>query len=546
MKKLLKASTAIVGVALIASSAHAGLEISGTGRLLISMGGDAPGADTMQFDAEGYYIGFSGSKKTDSGLTLSGGAYLNDTVINGVDNASASWDKTNLALSGGFGKIEISNKGDASNLSGSATYLDAADYGFDGLSPIINASGLPKRKADIDTVDANNNEFRDDGSPPISPSANSPVFTIGNIARDSKLNFTKTYIEIPRGTTRINYYLPNIAGFSAGFSIMDSGGDGEFNAKTDSASPVIGKDVDTSFNLDATRYGVVADNTPSEFRDPNPIAQALVAARKEAAGYDKSAGVNNNGRETAFAFGLKYAAPFGLTLGYGSTRYSQSKIVKGYTAEVMASSGERLMRPSSENHHDEVQTFVASLVNGEYLERWTGDRVNIGYSIGGLSVGYTISNQEFVTRIAGVELIPTAAEKARDNANNTEIALKYDYGKGSVSYQTKTEEAGFYDSASRATTISAVENTGKVERAEYSKIEDISASIISVNHEITPGVSLYLQSITVEGDFDRSNDPEIEVASPPDEFGFSTITFTTRPIKYDTASELVIGLTVRF
>ena len=403
MKKLLQASTAIIGVAMIASSAHANLEISGTGRLMISLGSDYPGADSMQFDAEGYYIGFSGSKKTDSGLTLSGGAYLGDSksFVEEGDNIAVDWDKTNFAISGDFGKVEVTNKGDASGLSGTATYLEAAEYGYDGLTPLMNN------------------------------------VTAGGTGTYWYL----TNIEVPRGTTRINYYSPNISGFSAGFSMMESGGNSEH---------------------DVTKDGAVA---PALDADGMPTAAVDVS----------------KGHKSAIALGFKYVSAFGLTFGYGSTSYSQSLTVKnGTTAE-----------------------------NGEWSSGWSGTRINLGYKTGPFSAGFTTTTKENdLGKAAGVEGTKLSdGESADANLNNTVIALKYNYGAGSVSFLTKTED------------VAKLNADGT---KDLTKSENIASSIISVSHTVTPGVNAYFQSVSVEGEFDGSN------------------------AKRDSASELILGLTVSF
>ena len=529
MKKLLQASTAIIGVAMIASSAHAGLEISGTGRLMISMGGDLPGADSMQFDTEGYYIGFSGSKKTDSGLTLSGGAFLNDSknFITESDNVNASWDKTNFAISGGFGKVEVTNKGDASNLSGTATYLEAAEYGFDALTPAINGVG------------------------------------------GTGTAFYKTSIEVPRGTTRINYYSPNINGFSAGFSMMESGGDAEYNGAKEGGSitgsftsstiarPVAatadnivatkgaGSGVVVTSNVAAYEVALAAVNIGSvgteatraltvnvgdvaqqaiiqairdqvadgdarsiyEGLDATATEEAQIASGRNAEYATVVAGVEPqgstiaaNGHKSAIAIGVKYVSTFGLTFGYGTTTYSQTKTLKGLTGDVTGVTD--IVAKAT------VEAGLAAAANGEYSNGWTGTRLNLGYSTGPFSAGFTTTTKENDrAKVAGVQADALKdGDKANTDWNNTVIALKYNYGAGSVSYVSKTEDAAKQDANGLSET----------------QTEDLAASIISVSHTITPGVNAYLQSVSVDGEFDGSNN------------------------KYETASELILGLTVSF
>ena len=448
MKKLLKASTAIVGVALIASSAHANLEISGTGILGISLGSGEGSSDTMQFDQVGYYIGFSGSKKTDSGLTLSGGAFLDDSkgFNQEIDGIPATWDKTNFAISGDFGKVEVSNKGDASNLSGYSGYVAPGAGGLDGYGQLVPTG------------------------------------------------YYKTNMEIPRGLTRINYYSPNINGFSAGFSMMESGGDSEYNAKTEASA--------ASFSAEISNDAIAVDDTVV-------LAAGTAVWQTAVADYDaaKAAAAKNaeSGHQSAIAIGVKYVSPFGLTFGYGNTSYARSYTVKGYQASSVSRA------TAFTDNKDAIETAFAAAtdpaeINGEYSSGWTGTRLNIGYSIGPVSFGYTSTTKEDdVAKIAGVEqkdARETEGQKADQDNVNTTIGLSYNYGAGTVGYNSQTEDyQGIKDDT---------------------KAETATVTVIGVVHTITPGVQAYLNQISGEADYDKSKE------------GF------------ESASELVIGLNVSF
>ena len=495
MKKLLQASTAIIGVAMIASSAHAGLEISGTGILGISLGSGEGKSDTMQFDQVGYYIGFSGSKKTDSGLTLSGGAFLDDSKAFNTeeDDIPAVWDKTNFAIAGGFGKVEVSNKGDASNLSGYSGYIAPGAGGLDGYGQLV------------------------------------------------PMGYYKTNMEIPRGLTRINYYSPNINGFSAGFSMMESGGDSEYNGKKENG-PFEGRISSALQSLQApaqranpitTAFDALADGATAAqitaARETDATAQTAELARLDAldaplitanavvanaivagtattsnpdgTGYsdlvtearEKAAG----GHQSAIAIGVKYVSTFGLTFGYGTTTYSQSKTLKGITANVSTLSDDAAANAI-------INSGIANDVNGEYSNGWTGTRLNLGYSAGPFSVGYTSTVKEFaVAKIAGVEqkdARKTEAQKANLDNVNTTIGLSYNYGAGTVGLNTESEDYA-----------------GKGDKAETTTV-----TVIGVIHTITPGVRAYLNQISGEGNYDVSKEG------------------------LESASELVIGLNVSF
>ena len=468
MKKLLQASTAIIGVAMIASSAHANLEISGTGILGISLGSGEGSSDTMQFDQVGYYIGFSGSKKTDSGLTLSGGAYLDDSkgfnterdgqnseIEKNADSNAATWDKTNFAISGDFGKVEVSNKNDASDLSGYSGYIAPGAAGLDGYGQL------------------------------------------------KPTGYYKTNMEIPRGLTRISYFSPNINGFSAGFSMMESGGDSEFVAKTEASA--------TSFSYESKPV-LAADGT-TVINAALPVATTLVQAQAlpewtEAVGaYDKAKAKAStdaaSGHQSAIAIGVKYVSPFGLTVGYGNTSYARSYTVKGYQASSFTTTTGDFTEKAAID-----EAFAAATdpdnINGEYSSGWTGTRLNIGYAIGPVSFGYTSTTKEGdVKKVAGVELKDdrkTEAQKADLDDVNTTIGLSYNYGAGTVGYNSQTEDYA-----------------GKGDKAETATV-----TVIGVIHTITPGVQAYLNQISGEDNYDKSKEG------------------------LESASELVIGLNVSF
>ncbi len=500
MKKLLKASTAIMSVAFVAGTAHAETSIGGTGRLMIHMGSDNPSSDTMNFDQEGYYIGFSGSKKTDSGLTLAGGAYFNDSknFKTETDNVNATWDKTSASVSGNFGKVEFTNKGDASNLSGTVTYLDAAEYGFDSLTDSVNSSA----------------------------------------------GLWRTNIEVPRGTTRINYTSPNINGLMFGVSMMNSGGDIEYDASkehgdkgtfitnTEKFLDDEGLDIEDIMdteelkpveNEEAAAHTLTAPNNPSavtaadvtaaiaiavtaaENQADTDIAAAIggsgvvgtaVATRVSAINADadeltKAANATaaklvkemvdvaeenameaaeaaaTGGHQSATSIGVSYSMA-GLKFGYSTTSYTQEKEVKGFTAAS-------------------AKIDIKSTLN--ILGTATGKAKDIdGSSLTGVAAnsGYT----DATAAIAAINAAYKGAYEAKFTEKSTGVATATTKTDGSAGAMSKSAGNGKYSTGWSGTRLNIGYATGPFSVGLTQTTKEPDAAMVAgeqVKQKETPG-----------------------------------------------------------
>ncbi|MCH9845089.1 MAG: porin [Alphaproteobacteria bacterium] len=180
MKKLLIASSAIVGVSMLATTASAaGVTGGGSYTFTVNMGGADKASDAMTFGAGNYSFFVSAEKTTDTGLTLTGASH-----IDGKDSGQAAvWDEATAAIAGGFGTVSFSNEG------GSATGMASG------------ASGLSVSWNDInDIIKTNENGI---GGAGVGPSD---------------------------GGNTVTYTSPNISGFKAGITLGRNGGNSEFDA----------------------------------------------------------------------------------------------------------------------------------------------------------------------------------------------------------------------------------------------------------------------------------------------------------------------------
>jgi outer membrane protein OmpU len=221
MKRILLAGTALVGVALFASSAHAELktDIGGYFRgygVWADNDEDAAGASLRQFefrrDSE---LHFNGEATTDRGLTV--GAHteiktLGDGDSDGtggffrqsIENPSII-DESYLYVSGGWGRFNFGSEDGAAYLLQVAA--PSADSNVDGLRVYIQAL---------------NSDVWDDGSVNVSfldPSSTFPTdYTLGYDNADF------------RNTDRLTYLTPKWNGFQAGVSYAPKAGQNLLNS----------------------------------------------------------------------------------------------------------------------------------------------------------------------------------------------------------------------------------------------------------------------------------------------------------------------------
>ncbi|MCH9852144.1 MAG: porin [Alphaproteobacteria bacterium] len=140
MKKLLIASSAIVGVSMLATAANAAnVTAGGSYTFKVWMSGADNASDAMTFASGNYSFFVNAEKTTDSGLTFTGA-----THIDGKDSGVAAvWDEATAAIAGGFGTVSFSNEGgNASSMAPSATGITVSSEGIDDVIDNAGDAGV--------------------------------------------------------------------------------------------------------------------------------------------------------------------------------------------------------------------------------------------------------------------------------------------------------------------------------------------------------------------------------------------------------------------
>ena len=438
--KSMKQKLIIIAILIVSSvaSAHAALNISGTGRLIITAGSDAGTHDRSAFTQEGYYIGFTAEKRLKDDFVISGGVWFNNSKITTSeqdnkgyyreqDDINASWDKISMAISGKLGKLEITNKGDVSDLSGWAGYVAPGAYSLDGFSALAyqGRNGL------------------------------------GNGQNSLLLGYGKTDIGIPRGTTRLNYYSKNINGVIFGASVMESGGDSEWNAVKEGKA------------TDGVLGGVIT--IPDVENDDGAMVPATVAQAKQHI-IDKFLGEQKTWQQESVAYGIRYATQ-NLLVGYSRNSYQAITRIRA-VAGLEDSEGDPIAIGDDQ-------------INGEYSDGWKGYRQHARYILGPVGVAYSktkkvnnFSMKGSVSDVAG--RLDKFKRAAQDNVNTT-YGIVFNYGAGQIGYNYQSED------------YPILENGTQI-------VKQFSTAVVGINHQLTRGVEIYAQQITGEGDSDPTKD----------------------------------------
>ena len=438
--KSMKQNIIIIAILIVSSIglAHAELNISGTGRLIITAGSDAGTHDRSAFTQEGYYIGFTAEKRLDYELTISGGVWFKNSKIITTendnkgyyaeqDNIETRWDKTSMAITGKLGKLEVTDKGDVSDLSGWAGYVAPGAYSLDGFSALAY-----------------------EGRNGLENGQNSLL-----------LGYGKTDIGIPRGTTRLNYYSANVNGFIFGMSLMESGGDLEWDAVKEGKAE------------DGVENGVVTIPDVA-FGDVTAPATTVAHAQKHI--IDKFLGEQNTWQQNSVAYGIRYTTQ-NLFLGYSRNSYQAIKKVRAVAGLV-----------------DSAGTEIAigdAQINGEYSVGWKANRRHARYILGPIGVAYSQTKKIYNFPImGGVSDISGRIDKfqraAQDNVNTT-YGIVFNYGAGQIGYNYQSEDYPRF------------ENGEKI-------VKQFGTSVVGINHQLTEGLEIYVQQITGGGDSDPTKE----------------------------------------
>ena len=446
--KSMKQQLIIIAILIVSSigSSHAGLNISGTGRLIITAGSDAGAHDSPAFTQEGYYIGITVEKKLDDDFAISGGVWFNNSKIttseqdnkgyySEQDNIKASWDKTSMAIAGKLGKLEITNKGDVSDLSGWAGYVAPGAYSLDGFSALAyqGRNGL------------------------------------GNGQNSLLLGYGKTDIGIPRGTTRLNYYSKNINGFIFGMSVMESGGDSEWDAVKEGKA------------TDGVENGVI---TIPDVEVAGVMVPATTTAQAKQHIIDKFLGEQKTWQQKSVAYGIRYATQ-NLLVGYSKNSYQAITRIRA-VAGLVNSAETPMPIPLGNNYDDNTDQ-----INGEYSVGWKGYRQHVRYIWGPVGFAYSktekVNNFSMTGSVSDVDARADEFKRATLDNVNTTYGIVFNYGAGQIGYNYQSEDYPIDEDGEQI-------------------VKQFGTAVIGINHQLTEGIEIYAQQISGEGDSDPTKD----------------------------------------
>ncbi len=366
MKKLLIASSAIIGAGMLASTAVAAnnITLGGSYTFTIDLGGNDNASDSMTFGGGSYSFYGSASKTTDSGLVLSGATHLDGNDADG----GANWDTSTGSIAGDFGVVSFSNEG------GSAVGMVSSGHGKSVSWNDAAGSGA------------------------------------GNAGGGAGIGAGED--------STVTYTSPNINGLTFGYTMAENGGNSEIDFEKESGS-----------------------------------------------GADFSITDDGAGGHTSYTgLGVKYSTA-GLTVGYASASSSTAITVKGSDAATD---------------------------DGEYSTGWSGSKLSLGYATGPFAVTYsTVTKEADDVKTAGeaTKVTDKGAIAAADT-NETAIGVSYNYGAGTVSYVTSTEDVADPTVAS----------------GEEGKAEDVAATTLAVSHGLSNGITVRFEQHAGKAELDASKD----------------------------------------
>ncbi len=286
------------------------------------------------------------------------------------------------------------------------------------------------------------------------------------------------------------------AAIAAGFGTISFSNDGSGAAGVNSATGLsvswnsISDEVITGLPLQGTTdatvgiggAGIGASNNTVTYTSPNINGLTVGYTMAENGGNSESdvskgetSAAKGEGHVSYSGFGIKYNMA-GLSVAYASASQTNSHTVKGWEDTDAGGLGD----------YDNDPATPDTTSNGKYSESWSGTAVSVGYTVGGFSVGYSsVTKEHDPDTIAGVkakELEDVGAIANRDT-NETAYGLSYNYGAGTVSY------------------VSASEDVGQIGDDEVKG--DISNTILAVSHDLANGITVGFEqhSANVETDY---------------------------------------------
>ncbi len=247
----------------------------------------------------------------------------------------------------------------------------------------------------------------------------------------------------------ITYTSPNINGLTFGYTMAESGGDSETDVEKEGTSGV------------------------------------------NNAGYTRP-DLDSVGQTSYAGFGVKYSMA-GAYVNIGSASQTTSYTVKGEDADTMI------------DHDYDTDTAMVS-ANGEYSQGWSGTAIGLGYSTGPFSVRYSsITRESDDEKAAGQTVKIDSKYKgaiASNNTNETQIGVSFNYGAGTVSYVSATEDA--IKSGREAMTIQGFTVPADPSASDVEKAEDVTNTIIAVSHNLANGLTVGFEQHTADVEIDVS------------------------------------------
>ncbi len=377
------------------------------------------------------------------GITA-GGSYSFEAHMGGADNASDA-----MVFSGGSYDffLNVEKITDSELILIGATTLEGANSGEAALWDESTGAII----GDFGTI-----TFSNDGGSVVSmaPGANG-VSASGDVGDFIKLNGETTAgdrgVDPPDGGNTISYNSPNFSGFKTGITLGRNGGRSKIDLSEQDVT--ITKTEYTNGDV-AARYSI-PDDTNTEYM----------------------------GVAVSYSSG-------GATIGYAIGTATSTIHVKGIKNTV-----------------DETDDdgFNEAILNGKYQDVWGGVKTSIRYNAGALTVGYSTTVAGVKDRFVASKKIPTPTDEgtlANLKTNERVLGVSYNYGDGTVSYVTASEDYS---------------KQGDAETAET-----LTTNLIAVSHSLADGLSLYFENHTGSIDIDNSND------------------------EYESVSENVIGIRITF
>ena len=312
MRKLLLSSSALVAAASISSYAVADVSVSGAFEWkYVQQAADQTNQDGDSF-AQDNEIVISFSNKTDSGLTV-GGKFEMD-----VGAANATTDESVLTISGGFGTFRLGQE-DSVHESFGITEVDLIDEEGDGRYVGTATHTIASNAGEQNSTDGN----------------------------------------------KIAYVTPNMGGFSAGFSVEDSGDDGTTDRTAMGASytmPLASGSLVVKYNQSTLDGDTDRDTTNMGAQFTMGAMSLIISSMTDETGTTED--------QEGTGFGIKYDMGGGMTIAASTSEVED-------TADTLSGENEKYTASIGEVVYTVAPGLLAKVTYTDY-EYKDGGQANVG------------------------------------------------------------------------------------------------------------------------------------------------------------------------